>query len=302
MTGVEGQAVNRGPGGSGASAGPAREGSVAGFPMAEALRVLRERIPEPPKILLVLGSGLGGLAEVVHDAVSVQFGEIPGLPGAGVVGHEGRFVSGRVEGRAVLVQQGRFHFYEDHPEGIVAAPVRLAAGLGVSTAIFTNAAGGVAPDLGPGSILLLDDHLNLMGRSPLLGRVLEGEERFPDMSRPYDPALQELALEVARERGIPLARGTYAAVLGPSYETPAEVRAIRAAGAHAVGMSTVPEVTVARALGMRVLAFSLITNRAAGLGSEPLDHREVLEIGEAAGGRLRELVKAILARWPEESR
>jgi purine-nucleoside phosphorylase len=270
-----------------------------GFHLDDALRVLRERIPEPPEILLVLGSGLGGLVEVVEGAVPVPFGEVPGLPRAGVAGHEGRFVAGRVEGRAVLVQQGRFHFYEDHPDGVVGAPVRLAARLGATAAIFTNAAGGVSPELDPGSILLLDDHLNLLWRNPLLGPVLEGEERFPDMSAPYDPALQALALEVARERGIPMTRGTYAGVLGPSYETPAEVRALGAAGAHAVGMSTVPEVTVARALGLKVLAFSLITNRAAGLSPEPLDHREVLEIGKAAGGRLQAVIQGVLARWPE---
>jgi purine-nucleoside phosphorylase len=267
-----------------------------GFPLEGALRVLRERLPEPPEILLVLGSGLGGLAQLVQGAVTVPFGEIPGLPLAGVAGHEGRFVAGRVEGRAVLVQQGRFHFYEDHPEGVVGAPVRLAARLGATAAIFTNAAGGISPELGPGSILLLDDHVNLLWRNPLLGPVRQGEERFPDMSAPYDPALQALALEVARDRGVPLARGSYAAVLGPSYETPAEVRALRAAGAHAVGMSTVPEVTVARALGLKVLAFSLITNRAAGLSPEPLDHREVLETGKAAGGRLQELILGVMAR------
>jgi purine-nucleoside phosphorylase len=272
---------------------PGREG---GFPLDHALGVLRERLSEPPEILLVLGSGLGGLVRLVQGAVTVPFGEIPGLPRAGVAGHEGRFVAGRVEGRAVLVQQGRFHLYEDHPDGVVGAPVRLAAGLGATAAIFTNAAGGISRELGPGSILLLDDHLNLLWRNPLFGPALEGEERFPDMSAPYDPALQALALEVARDRGIPLTRGTYGAVLGPSYETPAEVRALRAAGAHAVGMSTVPEVTVARALGLRVLAFSLITNRAAGLSLAPLDHQEVLEIGKVAGGRLLELIQGVMSR------
>jgi purine-nucleoside phosphorylase len=273
-----------------------------GFPLDEAFQLLRTRIPEPPDFLLVLGSGLGGMVEMVRGAVPVPFGEIPGLPEARVTGHDGRFVSGKVEGRAVLVQQGRYHFYEGHSEEVVAAPVRLAARLGARTAIFTNAAGGVASELRPGSIFLLDDHLNLMGRNPLLGRVPEGVQRFPDMSAPYDPDLQELALEIARHKGIPLFRGTYAAVLGPSYETPAEVRAIRAAGAQAVGMSTVPEVTTARALGMRVLAFSLVTNRAAGLGSGPLDHRAVLEMGRAAGRRLGDLVRAVLARLPEEVR
>lgn len=258
--------------------------------------------------------------EVVRDVVTVGFGEIPGFPEAGVAGHQGRFVAGRIGGRWVLVQQGRFHFYEGHPPEVVTAPVCLAAQLGVSGAIFTNAAGGLTPELGPGSILLLDDHLDFMGRHPhddlnLPGRhphhhlnragrhplpspVQGGGERFPNMRAPYDFRLQELALEVALEMRIPLSRGIYAGVSGPSYETRAEVRAIRAAGAHAVGMSTVPEVTMARALGLRVLAFSLITNRAAGLGVGLLDHQEVLDVGKAAGGRLQALVQAILAGWP----
>jgi len=174
--------------------------------------------------------------------------------------------------------------------------VRLAAHLGARTVILTNAAGSLVPELSPGSILLLDDHLNLMGRSPLAGPAADGEERFPDMGAPYDPELQRLALEVAEQRGIPLAKGTYAAVLGPSYETPAEVRSLRMAGADAVGMSTVPEAITARALGMRVVAFSLITNQAAGLGSGPLHHDEVLEMGYVAGGRLKELVQGFLAQ------
>jgi purine-nucleoside phosphorylase len=198
-------------------------------------------------------------------------------------------------GKWVLFQAGRFHFYEGLASGVVVAPVRLAAHLGARTVILTNAAGGIAPELRPGSILLLDDHINLMGRSPLAGPEVEGEERFPDMSAPYDPELQGLALDLAGEKGIPLSRGSYAAVLGPSYETPAEIRFLRAAGADAVGMSTVPEVIAARALGMRVLAFSLITNHAAGLGSAPLRHDEVLEMGRVAGGQLNELIRSLLS-------
>jgi purine-nucleoside phosphorylase len=205
-------------------------------------------------------------------------------------------VSGHVEGIWVLFQAGRFHFYEGHDPAVVVAPVRLAARLGAQTVILTNAAGSVKPELEPGSIMLLEDHLNLMSRSPLSGPVEEGEERFPDMSAPYDAGLQDLATELAGERGIPLSRGVYAAILGPSYETPAEVRFLRGAGADAVGMSTVPEAIAARALGMRILAFSLITNHAAGMATEPLHHEEVLEMGRVAGGRLRELIYLVLGR------
>jgi purine-nucleoside phosphorylase len=270
--------------------------SASAFPMEEALRALRDRIRERPDVFLVLGSGLSDLAEGVGEGVSIPFGEIPGFPEPGVAGHAGRLVSGRVEGKEVLIQAGRFHFYEGHGSGVVVAPVRLAGHLGAQTVILTNAAGSIAPELSPGSILLLDDHINLMGRNPLAGPVVGGEERFPDMSAPYDPELQNLAVELAREKGIPLSKGTYAAVLGPSYETPAEIRFLRTAGADAVGMSTVPEAITARALGMRVLAFSLITNQAAGLGSGPLHHDEVLEMGRAAGGRLKELIRSLLAR------
>lgn len=264
--------------------------------MREALEAVLEKIPERPDVFLVLGSGLSGLAEGVTNGVSIPFDEVPGFPKPGVAGHAGRLVSGRVEGKRVLFQAGRFHFYEGHASGVVVAPVRLAAHLGAKTVILTNAAGSIAPGLSPGSLLLLDDHINLMGRSPLAGPVADGEESFPDMSAPYDKGLQGLALELARERGIPLSRGTYAAVLGPSYETPAEIGFLRMVGADAVGMSTVPEAITARALGMRVLAFSLITNQAAGLGSGLLHHDEVLEVGKVAGGQLGELIRGILAR------
>ena len=272
--------------------------SRSGFPMEEALAALRKRVPEQPEVFLVLGSGLSGLADGVSSGVSIPIHEIPGFPEPGVVGHAGRLVSGRVEGRSVLIQAGRFHFYEGHDPGVVVAPVRLASQLGAGTVILTNAAGSLSSDLMPGSILLLDDHINLMGRSPLAGPVQEGEERFPDMSAPYDTKLRRLAGELAGELGIPLSNGTYAAVLGPTYETPAEIRFLRTAGADAVGMSTVPEAITARALGMRVLAFSLITNHAAGLGPETLNHDEVLEVGRMAGGLLGKLIRSVLSRLP----
>jgi purine-nucleoside phosphorylase len=262
--------------------------------------MLGERLPERPEIFLVLGSGLGRLEEEVVQPTVVPFGRIPGFPSAGVAGHAGRLVGGRVEGRRVLLQAGRFHLYEGHPSEVVLAPVRLAAALGAHTLILTNAAGGIHPQLGPGSVLLLDDQINLMFRSPLAGPVHPPEARFPDMSAPYDAGLQRLATEAAREVGIPLPRGTYAAVLGPSYETPAEVRFLRWAGADAVGMSTVPEATVAHALGMRVVAFSLVSNAASGLGGT-LSHAEVLRAGGEAGGRLASLVRALIRRIPPEA-
>ena len=275
---------------------PPRAGTS--FPFQEAMAALGGRIPQSPEILLVLGSGLSGLAETVPHAVSIPFGEVPGFPRAGVAGHAGRLVFGELEGRRVLVQAGRFHLYEGHPADLVVAPVRLAAALGVKTVILTNAAGGIARGLDPGAIMLLDDHLNLMWRSPLSGPVREGEGRFPDMAAPYDRALQASALALAAEVGIPVSRGVYAAVLGPSYETPAEIRFLEKAGADAVGMSTVPEAIAAAALGLRVLGFSLITNKAAGLGGAKLDHQEVLEVGRVAGGRLERLIRAIIREMP----
>ncbi len=271
------------------------------FPMREALAFLRRRIPEPPDLFCVLGSGLGALARDVSGGVSIPYREIPGFPEPGVAGHAGRLVAGRLEGRRALLQSGRFHLYEGHGFRAVAAPVRLAAALGASVLILTNAAGGIRPDLRPGSLLLLDDHLNLMYRNPLVGRTEKGEVRFPDMSAPYDPALQALALEAAAEMGIPLTRGVYAAVPGPSYETPAEVRFLRKAGADAVGMSTVPEVSAARARGMKVLAVSLITNPAAGLGNGALSHDDVLAMGKEGGGRLAELIRRVILGLPEKA-
>jgi len=238
------------------------------------------------------------LVEGVADAVSIPFHDVPGFPRAGVAGHAGRLVFGALEGRPILIQAGRFHFYEGHPAELVVAPVRLAAALGVKSVILTNAAGGIARGLGPGALMLLDDHLNLMGRSPLAGRVQDGEARSADMAAPYHPALQSRALAVAGTLEIPLERGVYAAVLGPSYETPAEVRFLEKVGAHAVGMSTVPEAIAAAALGLPVLGISLITNRAAGPGGAALDHRDVLEVGRAAGGRLERLLRALIREMP----
>jgi purine-nucleoside phosphorylase len=266
-----------------------------------ALHAIRERLPanDPgPEVFGILGSGLGFLADAVTSPLSIPFAEVPGFPSAAVAGHAGRLVYGEIEGRRVLLQAGRFHFYEGHAPETVVAPVRLAAALGAKTLLVTNAAGGVNPAFGPGTLMLIEDHLNLMGRNPLVGGVVSGEPRFPDMTAAYDPELRALAQTCAARLKIQLEAGVYAAVSGPSYETPAEVRMIGRLGGDAVGMSTVPEVIVARAVGLRVLGISLITNPGAGISPTPLSHAEVLEAGAAAAPRMEALVREILRNAP----
>jgi len=265
-----------------------------GPPIQRCARILHEEGGLRPRVHVVLGSGLGGLADAVEDAVRVPFSRLPGLPPTSVEGHEGCFLIGRIGGTPVLVQSGRFHFYEGVGAGIVAAPVRVGRALGSAVLVLTNAVGGIRPDLGPGSILLVDDHVNLGFRAPLAGPVAEGEDRFPDMSRPYDPALMALAESQALSVGIPITRGTYGGVAGPHFETPAEVRALRGAGADVVGMSAVPEVTVARAGRQRVLAFSVVTNHASGLGDGTIHHEAVMAYAAEAGERLSVLLEGLV--------
>ncbi len=255
---------------------------------------LRERLGPVPRTMVVLGSGLGGLADALEGARATPLAELGPFPPAGVEGHRGVVLAGDLAGGRVLVQSGRFHLYEGHDPTVVAGPVRIAAAAGVRTILLTNAAGGVNPAFEPGSIMLVEDHLNLQGENPLVGSRRPDEPRFPDMTEAYDPALRELARSCATRAGVELVAGVYAAVLGPSYETPAEVRMLRALGADAVGMSTVPEVIAARAAGVRVLALSLITNAAAGVRPGVLSHEEVLEVGERAAPRLSLLVRTIL--------
>ena len=264
-----------------------------------AVRHLQDRWgPGNPQVLIVLGSGLGGLLDTLPDAASVALADLPGFPGAGVTGHAGRLVRGKLRGREVLILAGRYHLYEGYPPSLVTAPIVLGHALGSRGLLVTNAAGGIRRDLAPGSLVVLEDHINLQFRSPLVGPVAHGEERFPDMSRPYDRQLAGLALEEALKVGIQASRGVYAGVLGPSYETPAEIEMLSRLGADVVGMSTVPEVIKARALGMRILGLSLVTNLAAGRSSAPLDHDEVMEAGARASAALERLVQAIIARWP----
>lgn len=255
---------------------------------------LRARVKGTPKVMIVLGSGLGALGDQIENAVRIPFGEIPGFPAAAVEGHKGMFVAGELDGVDVVALQGRFHLYEGHSATTAALPIRAMAALGAQTLIVSNAAGALNPEFTPGTLMIIDDHINFMWQNPLTGPVVEGDLRFPDMSHPYDAELQDLAERIARENGVKVARGVYLAVLGPSYETPAEIRMFRKFGGDAIGMSTIPEVIAARAIGVRVLGISLITNAAAGSTGEPLSHQEVIDAGVEASGRFTTLIRGVI--------
>ncbi len=251
---------------------------------------------ETPVAAVVLGSGLGGLAEQIERTATIPFRDIPGFPAATVAGHAGALIVGRLDGRVVLALAGRFHMYEGHDVRLAAFPARVVHALGARTLIVSNAAGGVNRTFGSGDLMLIRDHINLTFRNPLAGRLEPGDVRFPDMSSPYDPELADVARTIAREQGTVLREGVYAALLGPAYETPAEVRMLATLGADAVGMSTVPEVIVARALGMRVLGISCITNLACGLANSPITHAEVLDATKHAAHRFASLVRGVVSR------
>lgn len=262
----------------------------------EAADAVRARLGgRKPTVAIVLGSGLGQFAERLTDAVRIPYAEIPHFPAPTVIGHSGELVAGSLQGRTVLVQSGRFHMYEGHPASLTALPVRVFARLGVGTVVLTNAAGGIRRGYGSGTVMLIADQINLSFRNALFGPALPGEIRFPDMSDPYDPGLRAIAREVARRRKIPLAEGVYVGLLGPSYETPAEVRMLERLGADAVGMSTVLEVIAARAAGLRCLGFSAITNPAAGVTLAKLDHLEVMEVAYRIAGELAALIEGVVA-------
>lgn len=269
-----------------------------GTPIHDSVTFLRERFTRAPHAILVLGSGLGGLADEIEDAVRVPFDEIPGFPRRtqALAGHAGQLVAGRMNGVEVVAMQGRFHLYEGWEPADVALPIRALAALGAQTMLLTNAAGGIRPGFAPGDLMIIADHLNLMFRNPLIGPTFPGETRFPDMSEPYDLAFRRAAAEVARDLRIPVTEGVYAGLLGPSYETLAEVRMLGRLGADAVGMSTVPEVLVASAIGVRCLGISCITNLAAGLGGQKLSHDEVMEVGARVRDQLAALVRGVLPR------
>jgi len=249
-----------------------------------------------PAVAIILGSGLGGLAGAIENAVRISFGDIPGFPEATVVGHEGAAIVGGLGGREVVALSGRFHMYEGHPAGLAAFPVRVFHAMGVRELFVSNAAGGISSRLAVGDLMMISDHLNLMGTNPLVGPAQEGETRFPDMTDAYDPGLRKVLRTTAETLGIPLREGVYAGLLGPSYETPSEVKMLRLLGADAVGMSTVPEVIMARALGIRVAGISCITNAAAGVTGSALSHAEVLETTRRVSGAFEALVTEYLAR------
>ncbi len=268
---------------------------------AEAARTsaaaVRARIGDAsPVCAIILGSGLGGLAAKIAGAVRVPYAEIPGFPSVTVAGHDGALIAGALSERRVLCLAGRFHMYEGHDAAVAGFPVRVLHALGAPVLFVSNAAGGVRRTFNSGDLMVIADHINLMFRNPLVGRVEPGDERFPDMSAPYDPALRALLHDVARSAGIPLTDGVYAGSLGPAYETPAEVRMLERLGVDATGMSTVPEVVVARAIGMRVAGVTLISNQAAGLSPVPLSHADVVEAGRAAAAAFEALVEGFVAR------
>ena len=249
-----------------------------------------------PGFALILGSGLGGLARRIDAVLDLPVGDVPGFPSAGVAGHAGRIIAGSLDGVHVLAFAGRSHFYEGHEPAAAALPVRLAYALGARSLFVSNAAGGIRPALRPGDLMIIRDHINLMWRNPLAGPVARHETRFPDMSAPYDAEFVAVLRGAAAHARIAVVEGVYAAVLGPSYETPAEIRMLEWMGADAVGMSSVPEVIAARALGMRVAGVSLITNPAAGRGAAPLDHDEVLSAAARGADDVERLVRAFVVR------
>lgn len=266
--------------------------------LQEAVDAVRQQVTATPQVALILGSGLGALADDAENATAVPATAVPGYPPSTVAGHHGRLVFGTLEGTDVVFVQGRVHFYEGYPVQRVTFPVRLVHALGARRLLVTNSAGGINRTFAPGTLMFITDHINWTLASPLTGRGTPpraGQNGSPTAQAPYyDPAWTDRAAVVARAEGIPTRRGVYIWTKGPSYETPAEIRAFAQMGADAVGMSTVPEVIQARQLGMSVLGISTITNPAAGLGAEPLDHDDVLAVGERVRARLAQLVRGIL--------
>jgi purine-nucleoside phosphorylase len=256
---------------------------------------VRERIPAAPEMAIVLGSGLGDFASHVGDAIVMPYESIPGWPPARVIGHAGKLVVGTVRGKAVAVLSGRAHFYEGHPMANVVFATRVVAALGVKTLLLTNAAGGINTSFSQGALMVIDDHINLVGTNPLVGPNDERfGPRFPDMTEVYSKRLRALADRAAERNGLPLAHGIYVGLHGPSYETPAEIRYLRAIGADAVGMSTVAEAIAARHVGMQVLGISCITNMAAGVLPQPLNHAEVMETAQRVRGAFIALLEEIV--------
>jgi purine-nucleoside phosphorylase len=259
---------------------------------------VRARSGVVPRTGIVLGSGLGGLADDLRDAVSIPFAQLPGWPAATAPGHTGSLLLGMLAATPVVMLQGRFHLYEGNDAGLVVEPVLLFRRLGAETVVLTNAAGGVNPSFGPGTLMVIADHLNLTGRTPLLGRNADDiGVRFPDLVDAWSPRLRERLHAAGRAESVELAEGIYAGLLGPQYETPAEVRMLRTLGADAVGMSTVLECIAARWCGLEVCGVSLVTNAGAGYSGKPLTHEEVLAAGAEAGPRLARVIRRFVGEF-----
>jgi purine-nucleoside phosphorylase len=264
----------------------------------EAVGAIRQRAGEAvPDVAIVLGSGLGDFAGQLKDAVSIPYGDLPHWPASKVIGHDGRLVIGSLGGKRVAALAGRAHFYEGHDLRTVTFATRVIGRLGVKVLILTNAAGGVNVALTPGMLMVMDDHINLLGSNPLVGPNEDAfGARFPDMTDVYSKRLRGLADSVAAAQGLRIGHGIYVALHGPSYETPAEIRFLRTIGADAVGMSTVPEAIVARHMGIEVLGLSCISNAAAGVLPQPLNHAEVMEVARQVRGAFAALLEGIIAR------
>lgn len=263
----------------------------------QAAAVLRDILKEPPQVGVILGSGLGGLADRLSSPMAIPYSQVPGMKASTAPGHAGRFVAGTLGGKYVLCMQGRLHFYEGHAMEDIVFPIRLMKLLGVKNLIVTNACGAINRDFAPGDLCLITDHINFLGTNPMIGPNFDAfGPRFFDMSQAYDPALRELALSCGKELEIPLRQGVYLAYTGPSYETPAEIRAFRVLGADLVGMSTVPEVIAAHHCGLRTLAIGLVTNMAAGVSEKKLDEQEVIDTAAARALTLQTLVEAVISR------
>jgi len=263
----------------------------------EAADFIRKKIKSQPQIALVLGSGLGGFADDLEERTVIPYNQIPHFPATSAIGHAGNLVVGKMSDVPVAAMQGRVHYYEGHSLPRVTFPMRVFFRLGIKAVLLTNAAGGIGSQLKQGCLVVLKDHINLLGTNPLIG---PNDERFGlrffDMTEAYAADYRRMAMEEGRRLGIDIFEGVYAAVTGPSYETPAEIRYLRTIGADTVGMSTVPEVIVARHCGMKVLAISCVTNLAAGISSQPINHEEVLETGERVRGQFVALLKSLLPR------
>jgi purine-nucleoside phosphorylase len=264
--------------------------------IAALVAAVRERTALVPDVGIVLGSGLGGLADDLQDAVAIPFDDLPGWPAATAPGHAGRLLVGRLGGRPVVMLQGRFHLYEGNDPGLVVQPVLLFKALGARIVVLTNAAGGLDPSFGPGTLMVMSDHINLTGRTPLLGHNADDlGPRFPDLTDAWSPRLRARLHAAAAQEEVDLEEGIYVGLMGPNYETPAEVRMLAAMGGHAVGMSTVLECIAARWVGLEVCGVSLVTNAGAGYSGEPLTHAEVLEAGSIAGPRLAKVIRRFVA-------